>query len=187
MTEEHKKKISLALSGRVFSTEHIAKLMGVKIYKNCLLCDKIIVTTPSHKTKKFCSESCQYESYRKTIIKRCLHCDASYKTIPAQADRRAYCSHKCSMTARTSKGIDHPNWKGDNASYRSVHIGIQSKLGKASHCSINSNHVSTVYHWANISGEYKRDCNDWRSLCPKCNHNDGVKINERFKKRRSLY
>lgn len=36
-------------------------------------------------------------------------------------------------------------------------------------------------HWANISGEYMRDLSDWKSLCPKCNKNDNIKIHSRFK------
>ena len=63
----------------------------------------------------------------------------------------------------------HPNWKGDNVSYRSLHKWVQRKLGKAMKCTNDSSHISTVYHWANISQEYKRDLLDWRQLCPSCN------------------
>lgn len=74
------------------------------------------------------------------------------------------------------------NWKGDNVSYRSLHKWVECYLGKANSCSNNSLHISTRYHWGNISGQYKRELSDWRELCPKCNKNDGVKIPDRFLK-----
>ena len=33
----------------------------------------------------------------------------------------------------------------------------------------------------NVSGQYKRELSDWVSLCPGCNHKDGVKVHSRFK------
>ena len=80
------------------------------------------------------------------------------------------------------KDEKHPRWKGDNAGYVSLHHWIWRKLGKATYCSIDKNHKANIYHWANISGEYKRDLSDWRQLCPKCNKNDGVKRAKKFLK-----
>lgn len=79
-------------------------------------------------------------------------------------------------------GVNHWCWKGDKASYRSLHKWVERSLGKANHCENNSNHISSRYHWANISGEYKRILDDWKQKCPKCNRNDGVKIHKRFLK-----
>ena len=60
-------------------------------------------------------------------------------------------------------------WKGDNVGYRALHTWVQTKLGKATMCENDPTHISTRYHWANISQEYKRDLSDWRQLCPSCN------------------
>ncbi len=73
----------------------------------------------------------------------------------------------------------HPQWKGDNVGYFSLHNWIFRKLGKASKC-VNG-HIAKRYYWGNISGEYKRDFSDWHELCWYCNHNDGIRIPERFK------
>lgn len=67
-------------------------------------------------------------------------------------------------------------WRGSLAKYRALHMWVVSRLGKANFCSKDKNHKSSIYDWANISGEYKRDLNDWWSLCRKCNKNDGIKI-----------
>jgi hypothetical protein len=63
------------------------------------------------------------------------------------------------------------NWKGDQVGYFALHLWINKKLGKAYKCTIDPNHRSTLYVWANISGDYKRH---------KCNLTDGVKVPDRF-------
>jgi len=143
------------------------------------------------------------------IIKKCI-CGKEFKTYQFRLDegKGKYCSRKCysvnpkriEMTrnmglankgrvhqyeSRLNMGLSHRNekhgnWLGDKAKYRAVHMWIQLRLGKANKCSNNISHKSTRYHWANISGEYKRDIIDWKELCPKCNLNDGVKIHPRF-------
>lgn len=66
------------------------------------------------------------------------------------------------------KGEKHHLWKGDFASYSALHYWIQREIGKAHFCLFNKNHVSTRYHWANISKIYKRDVTDYMPLCPSC-------------------
>lgn len=77
-------------------------------------------------------------------------------------------------------GDKHHNWVGDKVTYFSLHNWIARKLGKAKYCSNNVEHKSKCFHWANISGEYKRDVADFYSLCSSCNHKDGIKIASRF-------
>lgn len=60
-------------------------------------------------------------------------------------------------------------WKGANASYQAKHQWIATHYGKANRCELNKKHKSPVYHWANVSGEYKRERTDWIRLCPSCN------------------
>lgn len=77
-------------------------------------------------------------------------------------------------------------WKDDEVGYRAIHIWVQSRLGKAVRCSKCGSKGGQIRgcHWSNISGEYKRDLSDWKSLCPKCNFANGVKIHKRFKQER---
>ena len=65
------------------------------------------------------------------------------------------------------KGDKHPFWKGDKVSYGALHSWVYRRLGKpkeCEHCEIKSKKLA----WANKSHEYKRDLNDWISLCYSC-------------------
>ncbi len=77
-----------------------------------------------------------------------------------------------------NKGIKHPErsgrrhfaWKKQTeVSYRALHAWIARVLGKPNKCSnckvIGSGHRM---HWANLSGNYKRNPTDWVRLCAKC-------------------
>lgn len=60
------------------------------------------------------------------------------------------------------------SWKGNEAGYSTKHAWIRKKLGtpkECENCGITDKHM---YHWANISGEYKRDVSDWARLCVSC-------------------
>lgn len=70
-------------------------------------------------------------------------------------------------------------WMGDAVGYTALHNWVRKKLGKPTHCSKNINHVGR-FCWANKSGLYKRDVNDWYQLCPSCNKTDGIKKHKRF-------
>ena len=78
----------------------------------------------------------------------------------------------------------HYAWKGDEVGYRTLHKWVTKHFGKATYCSNDLTHKASRFHWANISGEYKRDITDWHQLCPKCNFNDGIIIPIRFKQKR---
>lgn len=63
----------------------------------------------------------------------------------------------------------NPMWKGDKVSYRGLHQWITNHYGKASKCeAISCNGKSKKYEWANISGNYKRERNDFMELCKSC-------------------
>lgn len=67
-------------------------------------------------------------------------------------------------------GEKHYLWKGDKASYSALHKWVQKNLGKPHFCEFCGNRdlKHTQYHWANISGKYKRILSDWRRLCVRC-------------------
>lgn len=67
-------------------------------------------------------------------------------------------------------GSEHPNWKGPKVGYRDLHLWVERRLGKpdtCEHCHV-SGFTGHYIHWANKSGNYKRDTNDWIRLCAKC-------------------
>ena len=65
------------------------------------------------------------------------------------------------------EGEKNVNWKGDEVGYYALHQWIQRKLGKATKCEYCNKEHNRI-HWANISGKYKRDLDDWIQLCPSC-------------------
>lgn len=67
-------------------------------------------------------------------------------------------------------GDKHWNWRGDDVSYENKHTRIYRKLGQPDTC-VNcgkSGLTGKKIHWANISGQYKDDANDWVRLCASC-------------------
>jgi len=61
------------------------------------------------------------------------------------------------------------NWKGDEVGYAALHSWIKRKLGKPNKCqNPKCKHKTEIFDWANKSGKYKRDLNDWIRLCRSC-------------------
>lgn len=70
------------------------------------------------------------------------------------------------------RGEANGNWAGDNVGYGALHSWVARRLGKpreCSECSFTSDN-GRQFHWANISGEYRRDLTDWIRLCAKCHY-----------------
>lgn len=63
-------------------------------------------------------------------------------------------------------------WKGEDVSYSGLHHWVRKWLGTPNIC-VNCNNndkPSRHYQWANVSGEYKRDLDDWVRLCAQCHY-----------------
>ena len=73
------------------------------------------------------------------------------------------------------------SWKGDKVGYSGLHKWIRRQLGKVNTCEHCGKQGEYIFYWkqgklekrwdiqyANKSGEYKRDFNDWIYLCAKC-------------------
>ena len=64
----------------------------------------------------------------------------------------------------------HHFWKGDRASYRSIHRwvvrrkGLPSMCTDCGKCSLTGRQI----HWANIDHKYRRNIDDYIRLCAKC-------------------
>ena len=68
------------------------------------------------------------------------------------------------------KDEKHPEWKGEEASYDAKHQWVARWKGRPSLCEDCGTTKAKVYNWANISGKYLRDLNDYKRLCRKCHH-----------------
>lgn len=58
--------------------------------------------------------------------------------------------------------------KSGSAEYAKVHYWIRKQAGTPMKCVECKTTSSKKYHWANLSGEYKREISDWKRLCPRC-------------------
>jgi Mor family transcriptional regulator len=66
-------------------------------------------------------------------------------------------------------------WKGDWASDVSIHKWVRARKPKPDTCEICN--LNKPYDIANVSGQYKRDINDFRWLCRKCHMISDGRIN----------
>ena len=81
-------------------------------------------------------------------------------------------------------GSKNGMWKGNELGYMALHDYIKYHLKKSEKCE-DCNKLTDKLDLANISGEYKRDFDDWEWLCRKCHMiKDGrlkKLINSRYK------
>jgi hypothetical protein len=57
-------------------------------------------------------------------------------------------------------------WKGDDVGYNALHHWVRKYGTKTGHCSHCGREGYT--EWANVSGEYRRDLDDFIELCVSC-------------------
>lgn len=75
--------------------------------------------------------------------------------------------------AKALKGKKYPqhsgakryNWKGSKVSYLGLHGWVRRQLGIPVLCEHQDSTCKGQIEWANRSHQYKRDLNDWVSLC----------------------
>lgn len=87
----------------------------------------------------------------------------SYKMKPGSTLGKA-----TRFNTQRTEGELNSKWKGDSASYAAKHIWVKYHYGKADHCEHCGAEEPRMYHWSNISGQYRRDINDWQQLCVPC-------------------
>ncbi len=64
-------------------------------------------------------------------------------------------------------GKNNPNWKGDDVGYKCLHDWVRKYKTKPKNCQ-HCGKEKKYLELANISGEYKRDINDYIYLCVRC-------------------
>lgn len=135
-----------------------------------------------------CGKKCANERFKITMLgvnkKRirvlCGVCRLNMiEVIPSRAKRNPTCSIECRnetirMAGLRKRGkkilsLQHEksnNWKGDSVSYSGLHKWVKRYLGRPDQC-IECGNVQNL-QWANKSHEYKRELEDWISMCVKC-------------------
>jgi hypothetical protein len=106
----------------------------------------------------YCSRACMYK-YR-------LRPKGLKYTIVNENPTWIKKGERLSPQTEFKKGIDPHNKNKFSDSYWAVHAWIKRQKGKAKICEQceSTKHVQ----WANISHEYKKEIDDWKSLCCKC-------------------
>lgn len=157
--------------------------------KECKQCGKSFEKSPSEsnaywQVKKYCSISCsrvERSSWNKGLP-RTWKSPGDFKkgSKPWNKGKGDY-AKKLGFGKWMKGRTDEQNnaWKGDEVGYGALHDWIRSKKGTPIQCSNcgKKSKVPQMIHWANVSGEYYRDLNDWIRLCAKCHkeHDKGRK------------
>ena len=94
---------------------------------------------------------------RKTIP--CGHCGTMISVLESQGTK--YCSKACS-----NLGIRVPDDEVTN--YMTIHSRVRERFGTPSECEHCGTTDSPKFEWANLTGKYLLDREDWMRLCCKC-------------------
>lgn len=123
----------------------------------------------------------------------------------AKWERRRFCSPRCGNKGKDSshlkkyvfqKGVsgspktqfkkgqtvgkNNVKWKGDKASYAALHLWVKYHFGSPQECEHCGTTEKRMYHWANLSRQFKRERSDWIRLCVPCHKRfDLVRLKER--------
>ncbi len=102
-------------------------------------------------------------------MKSCIDCG---KEISKYAKRCLKCSGTRRKKSKANMGEKNGMWKGDNVGCIPLHNWVRRYKPKPELCEKCGKNKS--YDLANISGEYKRDINDFEWICRSCHmENDG--------------
>ena len=165
---------------------------------NCQECKADFKVSPCRIERKFCSKKCYVLSSigRKFSEEHKLNISRSHKKKGVgkwmkgrkMLDETKQKIRDWSIANETYKRLTpmpnelNPNWKGDKVKYIALHAWVNRKLGKPQRCeACGLDEQGRVYDRASISREYKRDLNDWTSLCRPCHRvfdNNKLTLNE---------
>lgn len=85
---------------------------------------------------------------------------------------KKFSKETCNKMSLSRLGDKNPTWVqslNPIKHYRLIHIRINNLYGKATKCEgKNCKKKSKKFDWANISGKYKLNKNDWKMLCRSC-------------------
>lgn len=99
----------------------------------------------------------------------CQVCNTKIMRLYAHRPNK-YCSRECYYLFLKQNGDKVSGYKGEAVGYAGIHAWVRRRLGRPSECRHCGVEGDRMYHWANVSGQYKRDTNDWVRLCVPCHH-----------------
>lgn len=118
-------------------------------------------------------------------LKSCRICGGMKKADPCRSctnRRRTGTYHWNPESRKKRQSEGNPLWKGDNVGIEAVHDWVRRRKDKPLFCERCG--TGNPIDMANISGEYKRDINDYEWLCRRCHMvSDGRLANFKTMKR----
>ena len=69
--------------------------------------------------------------------------------------------------------------EGYSGHYYNVHSWLVRTYGNAQYCQMDKAHKAKRFEWANVSGDYLKDINDYMQLCPSCHRKMDYKEGQR--------
>ena len=137
-------------------------------YKTCLICKNKFYDFPSGR-KIFCSRKCKGKSMKGKSpwnIGKKLTEKHKQKLKNAWNYEKYITDSRNKKISQSKLSEKNPMWKGNNVGYQALHNWIKRRKPKPNLCEeCKENKPSDL---ANVSGEYKRDINDFEWLCRRC-------------------
>jgi hypothetical protein len=157
--------------------------MMLNIKKLCLVCRKEFFVYPNEQNRKqkYCSRKCLYETYKDRVI---TWGDKISKAKMGHGWPEGY--HERQSIAQRKRFKHETIWnkgkyKNGKIGYATIHRWIKREKGKPSFCEICGTEDAKRFEWANISGEYKQELEDWMRLCSRCHvRHDGTINNLKY-------
>lgn len=144
MSEEGRAKISKSAKERYKNNSKIVKC------NNCKLLYKIALSRYLNGKGKYCSKNCM------TLGTKGKHYSPNTEFKKGQ---KAW---------NKGKNCTEIIGKGQEVGYKGLHQRIEKIRGKPKHCELCNTRKAKIYDWANISGNYLPDIQDWFRLCRSC-------------------
>ena len=115
-----------------------------------------------------CKECAKQDAKVGRVPRTCFTCGKDFKAVLTEVNRGGAitCSREC-FYKRLPIILEERN-ANKQMTYESVHHWVKRKNGKPALCENCGSTDKKAYDWANISGDYKRDLNDWKRLCRSC-------------------
>lgn len=92
---------------------------------------------------------------------------AMHKRVPWNLGKKTGIIPKTAFKSEDLLGKKHPKWKGNNVGYIALHDWVKRKLGRPCEC-VYCGEREKQLDWANIDHKYKRQLEDYISLCRSC-------------------
>lgn len=125
-------------------------------FMKCSVCgrEKYFINTKLNRKIFFCGRRCYWNSMKRKPNSK------TGKKVTEQG------RINIGLAAKSKRvGSENGIWKGESVGYGALHDWVKRWRGKADKCMVNDPTCKGRFEWANISHEYKRDLNDWMSLC----------------------